>query len=110
HTPVPHPKRFGRPIGGALTGQCAAGWIVAVFHPVTHFRGRARTDVGGEVGLGIDQAAELDELVSAEAIVFDVTAPVDVDALQTFLRSSDAVAPVIVIGETAAGPAKNRDT
>ena len=45
----------------------------------------------------------------AEAVVLDVIAPVDVDALRPLGGRSDAVAPVVVVGEAAARPAQHGD-
>src|SRR5512146_2068349 len=46
----------------------------------------------------------------SEAVVLNVTAPVDVHALRPALPRADAVTPVVVVGEAATGPAQHRDT
>src|SRR5665213_1359813 len=43
----------------------------------------------------------------AEAVVLDVAAPVGVHALGALGGRTDAVAPVIIVGEAAAGPAEH---
>jgi len=45
----------------------------------------------------------------AKRIVLGVVAPVDVDGLGALVVGTDAVAPVVVVGETAAGPAEDGD-
>src|ERR1019366_2663384 len=62
-----------------------------------------------QVRLGADQAAELDELVGAKAVVLGVHSPVEVHVLGAPGVRADAVAPMIVVGEAAAGPAQHGD-
>src|SRR6478735_10230441 len=58
--PVLHAERCGVAIRRALRGQTLrAGGRVAVRDPVVKLPWRARSDVGGEVGLGANQAAEV---------------------------------------------------
>src|SRR3954470_17917353 len=46
--------------------------------------------------------------MGAEAIVLGDTAPMDIDPLRTLGARPDAIAPVIKIAKTAAGPADHR--
>src|SRR5699024_10721525 len=45
----------------------------------------------------------------AEGVVLDHVAPVGVDHAGPLLARADAIAPVVVVGEAAAGPAQVRD-
>src|SRR5208337_2450241 len=45
----------------------------------------------------------------AKASVLDIAAPMNVDALGTLGGGADAISAVIVVGETAAGPAQDRN-
>ena len=83
---------------------------VAVEHPIVEFLRRPGSHVGGEVGLGAGQAAQTDELVNAELVRLRVvhagrhtSLPVVVGARAR--AAADAVAPVVPVGEAAAGPA-----
>ncbi len=105
--PVFHAERLGRSIGGAFVGKRAALGVIAVFDPVLKFLRRPGSHVGGEVRLGADQFAEADEFVRAEAVVLGVMSPVDVHAPRPLCRRTDAVAPVIIVGETASRPAQH---
>src|SRR5580658_26847 len=100
-------ERLRRSVGGALIGESAARWVIAIFDPIAKLGGRAAADVAGEIRLSANFFAEADELMKAEAVVLDVFAPVHVHALRT--PGADAVAPMIIVGEAAAGPAEDGD-
>lgn len=78
---------------------------VAVFDPVAQLAGGAGANVAAEVGFGADQPAEADKFLGAHVVGFDDFAPVDVDAARALGARADAVLPVVIIGEAAAGPA-----
>ena len=106
HAPVLHIERLRGAIGGAQVGKGAALGVIAVFHPVAHFFRRAAADVGAEVGLRLNQPAQTDELMGAEGVVLNVVPPGDIDRLGPPGHGTDAVAPVVIVGETAARPAQ----
>jgi len=58
-----------------------------------------------DVGFTADLLAEIEEFMGAKVVVFCDAAPVGVDHGWAFFARSDAVFPVVFIGETAAGPA-----
>src|SRR6185436_12234399 len=68
----------------------------------------AAANVEADVGLGADLLAEVEELVRAEMIVLHHAAPVRVDHRRPRLPRADAVAPMVLVGKTAAGPADLR--
>ena len=105
--PEPHVERLLGSIGAALVGQCGVPGEVAVLYPVASLLRRGGAEVGGEVRLRANGAAESDELVGAEVVWLLGHAPVDVHAPWPPLRRADAVMPVIVVREAAAGPAQD---
>src|SRR6266849_7288816 len=90
--PVPNAKRLRRTVRRALVGERTAGRVIAILHPIAHLLRRSASYVSGQIRLRPDLSAQPDELMDAEAVVFDVLAPMYVDALGA-LRA-DAVAPV----------------
>ena len=100
---------LGAAVRLAELGQVAVALEGHVFDPVRHLLGRSAADVGGDVGIGADLLAEVEELVRPEAVVLHHAAPVDVDAPGPLLRGADPVLPVVLIGEAAARPAQVRD-
>src|SRR5699024_354111 len=80
-----------------------------VLDPLAHLHDRAGADVPVDVRLGVQQLHEVHELMGAEGAVLDHVAPVRVDHAGPLLARADAVAPVVVVGEAAAGPAQVRD-
>jgi hypothetical protein len=70
----------------------------------------AGTNVPADVGLGSDLFAEIEKLVSSKTVVLGNAAPVDIDHFRPFFPGTNAVHPVIGIGETAAGPAEVGDS
>src|SRR5690242_4183255 len=108
HAPVAHAKRLGRSVFDALFGKRTSRRHVAVLDPVAHFLGSAAPHVAGKIRLRANQPAQRDEFVRAEAAVFDVATPVNIDALWPALERSNSVAPVIVVRKTTTGPAQNR--
>src|SRR5690606_11399957 len=80
-----------------------------VLEPLRHLaRGRA-THVTGDVGLTVEQLDQLHELMGAEGVVLLDPAPVRVDAHRALVARTNAVAPVVFVGEAAAGPTDDRD-
>src|SRR5690606_36040323 len=80
-----------------------------ILEPLRHLaRGRA-THVAGDVGLAVEQLDQLHELVGAEGVVLLDPAPVRVDAHRALVTRTNAVAPVVLVGEAAAGPADDRN-
>ena len=106
YPPVFDAERAGLTVGAALVDDGEIGVAVAVLKPVHHLLRRAGADVAADVGDGVDLAAEVDEFVGAEAVGLG-SAPEDVAGAGTGGGVADAVAPVVVIGEAAAGPAED---
>ena len=104
--PVADVERFAGAVDGALLGERAARRIIAILHPVAKFGGFSRAYIARDVRLGADQPAKPHKLVDAEAVVLYIGTPMQVDALRAPGGRTDAVAPVIVVGETAARPAQ----
>src|SRR5690606_35285535 len=69
---------------------------------------RAAAGIARHVGIGPQQFREIHELVGAEAVGLGHAAPVGVDLDPALVARTDAVAPVVLVGETAAGPAHHR--
>ena len=92
-------------VGGALLGERRRLRGGQVLQPVGRFLRRARADVDRQVGLAADLLDEVDELVRAERIRLDDAAPVRVERGRSRVQRADAVAPVVLVGEAAAGPA-----
>ena len=98
-------ERLGRAVGRALIGQRSrARRRVAVFDPLLKLFRRAGADVGREIGLDLAELAESNEFVRAEVVWFGFLAPA-AEASRARCARPDAVAPVILVGETAARPA-----
>ncbi len=93
----------GGGIGGV--GGDVAGGGVAVLDELVEVFGGQGAEIAGEVGLAADGAAGAHELVEAVAIVF-LLVP-EGGAIGAFRGGADAVAPVVGVGEAAAGPAKD---
>ena len=106
YSPPAHFVGFGVAVFAALQHQRGVVVRVEVFHPTGHFLHRAAAHVGGQVGLGIQQLAQLQKFVGAEAVILQVVAPPHVQHLRALRRGPDAVAPVVGVGEAAAGPAQ----
>src|SRR5690606_17775641 len=91
-----------------LRHRCRAG-AGEVLDPVGHLPNRAGTDVAADVGVGVQLLAEVHEFVRAEGVVLHDVAPVRVDHSGTLRSGAHAVAPVVLVGEAAAGPPEVRD-
>src|SRR5207245_4295791 len=96
-------------VGLAELGQVAVASEGHVLDPVRHLLGRSAADVGGNVGIGADQPAEVEKLVGAEAVVLHDPAPMNVDSPGPLFRRADAVPPVVLIGNAATRPAQVGD-
>src|SRR5690606_41216692 len=64
--------------------------------------------VAGDVAFGDRQLGAIHEFVGAEAVGLLHATPVRVDLDPALVARADAVAPVVLVGETAAGPAHHR--
>src|SRR5262249_54451023 len=49
------------------------------------------------------------EFMGAKTIVFNIAAPVDVDALGALPNRSNPIAPVVIVGKTSAWPSQHRN-
>ena len=76
------------------------------------FLGRAGSYIGGNVGFGSDQAAEMHEFVNTKLIALGGVEAGGHAALPEVVRTrtraglADAIAPVVSVGEAATGPTK----
>ena len=77
-----------------------------VLHPLLHLLHGAAAEVAADVGLATQLLAEVEELVAAEVVVLGDAAPVGVDHGGAGPFGADAVHPVVLVGEAAAGPAQ----
>ena len=94
-----------------LAAQAGHGGVfggIAVLDPLLGFGPGAGAEVGADVGLGAEHLDVVEELVGAEAVAFD-GAPGHFEARRALVARADAVAPVVVGGEVAAGPAQQGD-
>ena len=76
------------------------------FHPIAQFLRHPTADVARKVRLRADQPAQADELMSPEAVVLNVIAPMNVDGLRTLRLWADAITPVVIICEASTRPAQ----
>src|SRR5207244_6718867 len=81
------------------------GLAVAVLDPGGRLLRRPGAGVDRDRRLGVDQPAELHELVGADQVRLGL-GPEVVEAEGAALARADAVAPVVVLGEVAARPAQ----
>ena len=95
-------------IGAALVGQRRVLVRGHVLDPLGRVIGRQRADIDRDVRIGADQFGEVHELVGAEGIVVSHAAPMHIDPHRPLVARADAVAPVVKVGEAAAGPADHR--
>src|SRR5262245_26729402 len=115
NTPILHAERLLVAVGSTLISQTfSPGRSVTIRDPIVELPGRARTDVGGEVRLRADQATQPHELMIAELVGLrrmpagwrpmlpKIVSP------GTPGRGTDAVAPMVAIGEAPARPAQIR--
>src|SRR3546814_4367257 len=91
----------------ALLGEGAPGGG-HIFDPRHGFFGSGCPDVAVDIGFGPDRLDKVHEFMRAEGVGIDDPAPFGVDAGRAILARPDAVAPVLEIGEAAAGPAEQR--
>ena len=113
--PVADLQRILLAVLGAQIGQRRrAGGRVAVLDPLVEVARRQAAQVGGEVGLAADHAAEARELDRAEMVRVVLRRAVgrlahavgpEVGAARPRVARADAVAPVVAVGEAAARPA-----
>ena len=80
-----------------------------IFHPLRKLLNCAAAYIAAEIRLDAEHLAQIEELMCAETVVLNRSAPVVVDHTGTVLARTDAVGPVILVGKTAAGPAEHGD-
>ncbi len=105
NTPEDNVQRLRAAVGRPPLRQGAVTVVVAVLHPFPQLAHRPRTNVPHDVGLRPHQPAEPHELLSTEGVALRDFAPVDIHAPRTIRARPNAVLPMIVVGEAAAGPA-----
>ena len=81
---------------------------VAVLHPLLRLGPGAGAEIRADVRLGAEHLGVIQELVRAEAIAFD-GAPRHFEARRPLVARADAVPPVVIGREIAAGPAQQRN-
>ena len=69
----------------------------------------AAAHIAGQVRLGAQQFAHIQEIVGTKAVVFGNAAPPVVYNRRALVFRANAIFPVVGIGKTAAGPAQVRD-
>ena len=106
--PVPDAVRLGVTVGSSEICPRRVAGAVAVLDPRLGFVHRARAHVDADIGLGLDRAAVLDELVGAEAIRL-LGVPGELGAPRPLVPGADAIEPVIAADEVAARPAQDGD-
>src|SRR5215469_190427 len=89
----------GAPFFGERCRLCGSH----IFQPVGRFAGSARAHIHGYIRLAADLVDKVHELLRAESIWLNDTAPAGIEPGHSF--RAYAVAPVILIGEAAAWPA-----
>ena len=92
-------------VGGALLRQRRRLSGGQIFEPFRRFLRSARADIDGEVRFGANLIEEVHEFVRSESVRLDHAAPVGIERHGSLFGRSDAFAPVIFVGEAAAGPA-----
>ena len=117
YAPEVYVEGVGVAVGGALCGEgircgfgCGVGGEVAcggvaVLDLLVEVAGGEGAEIGGEIGLGADGSAGVHELV--EAVLVGVLLAPEGSAGGTLVAGADAVAPVVGVGEAAAGPAED---
>ena len=78
---------------------------VAVLDPLLGFDPGAGPEIGADIRLDAEQFDVVQEVVSAEAVVFDGL-PGHVETLGALVAGADAIHPVVVGREVASGPAQ----
>ena len=101
-----HLIRSRMAVGGALLRQGRRLRGGQVFQPFGRFLRSAGADIDRQVRVGANLLEKVHEFVGAEGVRFDDPAPVGIEANGSW--GADALAPVILIRETAAGPANVR--
>src|SRR5699024_7896164 len=91
---------------GRHRGVVGAG---EVLDPLAHLAHGAGTHVPVDVRLVAQQLHRVHDLVDDEGVVCDDVAPVRVHHPGPLLARTDAVPPVVVVVEAAAGPVQVRD-
>ena len=109
---VAHTQEFHLPgfVAAVLAAQLGHRCVTVaghVFHPFGQLLHGAAAYVAADVGLAAQQLAEVQKLMRAKRVVLDGAAPVVVLHLRTLRTRTDTVAPVILVGKTAAGPAQH---
>ena len=112
HPPIRHVQRFRAAVcratlrpGGTVGTRMGK---IAVFDPIAQLTGRAGADVPTKIRFSANQATEADKFLSANMIVLDHFAPVDIDPARALVTRANAILPVIIVSEAAARPANDR--
>jgi hypothetical protein len=88
-------------------GECRVRVGSHVFDPLHLFLRGATADVAVDVRVSAEHFAQVEEFVRAEGVVVYAT-PTRIWPARAFVAWSNAIAPMIFIGETTARPAQNR--
>ena len=104
HRPPLHSPGTVPPVFGAPSAHQGGGCAVDVFDLFGGHGLRALAAVDRDVRLGIDEAAQVQELVDADVVVLDPE-PGRVLARRAAVGITDAVLPVVAADEIAARPA-----
>src|SRR5262249_50066970 len=99
---------FVATVAPSQVGEIGVGIRSHVLDPVHHFLWRSTAGVAVDVSIRAEHVAQIEKLVRAKRIRVDA-APTAVWPSRAFVAWSDAVAPVILVGEAATGPAQNRN-
>ena len=79
-----------------------------IFQPFGRFSRSAGPNIDRDVRLGADLVDEVHEFMRSERVRFDNAAPIGIEGHGSLIGRADAVAPVVFVGEAAAGPANVR--
>jgi len=104
HAPEFELPRFRAAIFGAKFrhGGADGGHILDPFGELLH---RTAAHIAGYIGLATDLTAQFKKLMGAKGVVFHNAAPMGIDHLRAVCFGTDAVHPVVLVCEAAAGPA-----
>src|SRR2546423_915539 len=108
-SPEMHVPRLRSSVASAKIGHRTGAGMVYVLPPFRHLLHASTADISHDEWLGAELLSELEEFVRADAVVLGDTAPVVVDDCGPELNWPNTVLPMVVVGETAAGPAQIRD-
>src|ERR1041385_127423 len=99
--------RFVAPVAATEVSEIRVSTRGHVLDPVHHLLWRAAANVAVDVWVSTKHLTQFEELVRAEGIGVHA-APARVGPSRTLVPWTNAVAPVVLVSETAAGPAQHR--